>query len=162
MTVINREVTIRVIINKLTIGVLFTILCGIALFVTSHHFVNQEVTPKWFGLITGVGIAGILSGIFHRNLYVFPKSVWILMFSCGFLIVFRDCLVSGFDYRLTVQARLPVAVVFPVAADDGDFSRQIFPGDHGDLNGDPDRGDTEKTVFEVAYKMLVPILTRCL
>jgi hypothetical protein len=41
MTVINREVTIRVIINKLTIGILFAILCGIALFVTSHHFVNQ-------------------------------------------------------------------------------------------------------------------------
>jgi O-antigen ligase len=90
--------------DRFIVGILFGMLCCAGLFVTSHHFVNQEVTPKWFGLVTGVGIAGILSGVFHRNLYIPLKSVWIPVLLCGSLIVFRDCPASGFDYRLTAQA----------------------------------------------------------
>jgi tetratricopeptide (TPR) repeat protein len=74
------------------------------LFVTSRHFVNQEVTPKWFGLITGIGMAGIIAGIFHCNLYIPLKSVWIPIFLCCSLIVLRDCFVSGFNYQLMIQA----------------------------------------------------------
>ncbi|MDR1090521.1 MAG: hypothetical protein LBL79_05540 [Prevotella sp.] len=51
---IKREETMKVIINRLIAGILFGILCGVTLFVTSRHFVNQEVTPKWLGLIAGV------------------------------------------------------------------------------------------------------------
>ncbi|MDR1340558.1 MAG: O-antigen ligase family protein [Prevotellaceae bacterium] len=120
---IKREETMKVIINRLTVGMLFGILCGITLFVTSRHFVNQEVTPKWFGLITGVGIAGIISGIFHRNLYVPLKSVFIPMLLCGFLIVLRDYPVAGFNYQLMTQTVCllllffllqQITVIFPV------------------------------------------------
>jgi hypothetical protein len=52
---IKREMTINIIINRLLAGILFSILCCVTLFVTSRHFVNQEVTSKWFGLIAGVG-----------------------------------------------------------------------------------------------------------
>jgi hypothetical protein len=41
---IKREVTIGAVMNRLIAGVLFGILCGVALFATSRHFVNQEVT----------------------------------------------------------------------------------------------------------------------
>jgi hypothetical protein len=101
---IKRKETMEVIINRLIVGILFGILCCATLFVTSRHFVNQEVTPKWFGLIAGVGIAGIITGIFHRSLYIPLKSVWIPMLLCCFLIVLRDCLVSGFNYQLMTQA----------------------------------------------------------
>jgi hypothetical protein len=80
--IIKRDVTIRVIINRLIVRLLFGILCCVTLFVTSRHFVNQEVTPKWFGLIAGVGMAGIITGIFHRYLYIPLKSVFILMLLC--------------------------------------------------------------------------------
>ncbi|MDR1341508.1 MAG: O-antigen ligase family protein [Prevotellaceae bacterium] len=100
---IKREETMKVIINRLIAGILFGILCGITLFVTSRHFVNQEVTPKWFGLIAGVGIAGIISGIFHRNLYIPLKLVFIPMLLCCSLIVLRDYFVSGFNYQLMTQ-----------------------------------------------------------
>ncbi|MDR1225096.1 MAG: O-antigen ligase family protein [Tannerella sp.] len=89
--------------NRLTVGILFGILSCITLFVTSRHFVNQEVTPKWFGLIIGVGMAGIISGIFNHNLYFPLKSVWIPILLCCSLIVLRDCLVSDFNYQLMTQ-----------------------------------------------------------
>jgi hypothetical protein len=94
----------NIILNRFIVGILFCMLCCVTLFVSSRQFVNQEVTPKWFGLMAGVGIAGFLSGIFHRNLYIPPKSVWIPMLLCGFPVVFMDYPVSGFDYRLTAQA----------------------------------------------------------
>ncbi|MDR1340224.1 MAG: O-antigen ligase family protein [Prevotellaceae bacterium] len=101
---IKREETMKVIRNRLIAGILFGILCGVTLFVTSRHFVNQEITPKWFGLIAGVGIAGVISEIFHRNLYIPLKSVLILMLLCCSLIVLRDYLVSGFNYQLMTRA----------------------------------------------------------
>ncbi|MDR1122169.1 MAG: O-antigen ligase family protein [Dysgonamonadaceae bacterium] len=101
---IKREETMKVIINRLTVGLLFGILCCVTLFVTSRHFVNQEVTPKWFGLIAGVGIAGIISGIFHRDLYIPLKSILIPMLLCCSLVVLRDYLASGFNYQLMMQA----------------------------------------------------------
>ncbi|MDR1170334.1 MAG: O-antigen ligase family protein [Prevotellaceae bacterium] len=119
---IKRKETMKVIINRLIAGILFGILCCVTLFVTSRHFVNQEITPKWFGLITGVGIVGIISGIFHRSLYIPLKSVWIPMLLCYFLIVLRDCLVSGFNYQLITQAVCLLLLFF--------FSQQmtvIFP-----------------------------------
>ncbi|MDR1339456.1 MAG: O-antigen ligase family protein [Prevotellaceae bacterium] len=101
---IKKEETINIIINRLLVGILFGFLCGVTLYVTSRHFVNQEITPKWFGLIAGVGIAGIISGIFHRNLYIPQKSVLIPMLLCCSLIVLRDYLASGFNYQLMTQA----------------------------------------------------------
>ncbi|MDR1338591.1 MAG: O-antigen ligase family protein, partial [Prevotellaceae bacterium] len=100
---IKREETMKVITDRLIVGILFGILCGVTLFVTSRHFVNQEITPKWFGLITGVGIVGIISGVFHRSLYIPLKSVWIPMLLCCSLIVLRDCFVSGLNYQLMTQ-----------------------------------------------------------
>jgi hypothetical protein len=51
----KREETVNIITNGLLAG----ILCGVTLFATSRHFVNREVTPKWFFAVFCV-LAGVL------------------------------------------------------------------------------------------------------
>ncbi|MDR2651283.1 MAG: O-antigen ligase family protein [Prevotellaceae bacterium] len=78
------------------------VLCSITLFLSSRHFVNQEVTPKWFGLIAGVALTGIICSLLQRKVYLPAKSLFLLIFVSCCLIFFRSWVVSGFSsYLLT-------------------------------------------------------------
>jgi O-antigen ligase len=82
---------------------LVTLLCVVTLFVTSSHFVNQEITLKWLALVTGTGLAGLATAFGGRKLHIPQKSVFcIIVFYLMYVLVF-DC-VSGFNLQLLVYS----------------------------------------------------------
>ncbi|MDR3246469.1 MAG: hypothetical protein LBT50_08565, partial [Prevotellaceae bacterium] len=80
---------------------IFSILCSITLFVSSHQFVNQTVAPKWFGMMICVGLSAlILLSILYHNIYTPVKSIFLLILISCSAVFFRDLAVSGFNYYL--------------------------------------------------------------
>ncbi|MDR1341609.1 MAG: O-antigen ligase family protein [Prevotellaceae bacterium] len=76
-------------------------LCCCTLFLSSSHFVSREVSPKWFGLIAGIALTGIISFL-QQRVYIPAKSLFLLISVSCFIVFFRDWAVSGFnDYLLT-------------------------------------------------------------
>jgi O-antigen ligase len=88
------------------------VLCCITLFFSSRRFVNHEITPKWFGMIIGVAVAGIIFGLAQRKIYI-PAKALLLLFSisCCF-IFFRDWAVLGFNRYLLIQTVCFVLLLF--------------------------------------------------
>ncbi|MDR1170309.1 MAG: O-antigen ligase family protein [Prevotellaceae bacterium] len=80
-----------------------TVLCCITLFFSSRHFVSREVASKWFGLIAGVALAGIIFSFLRRKIYVPAKSLFLLIFVSCFFIFFRDWAVFGLNIYLLAQ-----------------------------------------------------------
>lgn len=74
-----------------------SILCCTTLFITSHRFVNAEITPKWLGLMLMVGIMGIAWGVFYRKAYLPAKPVFLLLTGCFLFIFARGWVTSGFN-----------------------------------------------------------------
>jgi O-antigen ligase len=104
----------KTIINTLTAGILFCVLCSIALFVTSSHFVNRETSPKWFGLIIGVGLASMAWSIFYRTVYFPARSVFVLFLLFTVFVFLRDLIDSGFDYRLSAYSVCLILLFFVI------------------------------------------------
>ena len=88
---------------SLVIGlILFGVICVISLFAVSGSFVNEEVTPKWFGAIIAVSFAGILWNILYKKIDVPTQPAFLLAALCLILVLFRDGYVSGFNYGLLI------------------------------------------------------------
>jgi O-antigen ligase len=79
------------------------ILCSITLFLFSRHFVSQEITPKWFGLIAGVALASIIFSFLQRKVYIPAKSLFLLITVSCLFAFFRDWAVLGFNGYLLTQ-----------------------------------------------------------
>jgi O-antigen ligase len=101
-------------VNKTTIRKIFltpssyTAVClgaliGVALFVSSRHFVNHEVAPKWFGLIAGVSVVVIAFSFIRRKVYVPTTSLFLLISASCLTVLFRDWADSGFNVYLLTQ-----------------------------------------------------------
>jgi len=43
-------------------------LCSMTLFISSHRFVNKEITPKWLCLMFAVGILGVVWSMLGRKI----------------------------------------------------------------------------------------------
>jgi len=71
------------------------ILCGITLFVSSHRFVNGEVTPKWLGLILMIGITGMAWSMLSRIIILPARPVDTILIVCIALIFIRSWVTSG-------------------------------------------------------------------
>ncbi|MDR1154816.1 MAG: hypothetical protein LBL04_08890, partial [Bacteroidales bacterium] len=65
------------------------ILCSITLFVTSHRFVNEAVTPKWLGLMLCTGISGFAWCIRGRKIILPAKPVDTILIICFLFVVVR-------------------------------------------------------------------------
>ncbi|MDR2286134.1 MAG: O-antigen ligase family protein, partial [Prevotellaceae bacterium] len=88
------------------------VLCCITLFMTSRHFVNHEISPKWFGMIAAVAVAGIIFGLLQRKVYIPAKALLLLIvISCCFIFV-RDWAVLGFNSYLLMQTVCFVLLLF--------------------------------------------------
>jgi O-antigen ligase len=86
----------------------FTAVClgtliGVALFVSSRHFVNHEVSPKWFGTIAGVSVVVIAFVFAVRKVYVPSTSLFLLITASCLTVLFRDWSDSGFNVYLLTQ-----------------------------------------------------------
>jgi O-antigen ligase len=79
------------------------VLCCITLFLSSHHFVSREVAPKWFGLIAGIALAGIIFSFLQRRVYIPVKSLFLLISVSCLFVLFRDWTVYGFNAYLLTQ-----------------------------------------------------------
>ncbi|MDR1668313.1 MAG: O-antigen ligase family protein [Bacteroidales bacterium] len=74
--------------------------CVSALFVTSHAFVNAQITPKWFGVMLCVGLAGAIS-VFSGNGKITGNSViWRFCFVAGMVALFRNWAIDGFSPQI--------------------------------------------------------------
>jgi O-antigen ligase len=97
-------------IKKHTVKIIFlssavpAVLCCITLFFSSARFVSQEVAPKWFGLIAGTALAGIIFSFLRRKVYMPAKSLFLLISVSCLLVFFRDWAASGFNAHLLTQA----------------------------------------------------------
>jgi hypothetical protein len=99
-------------VKFLTPAASLSVLCCITLFTTSSCFVNHEISPKWFGLIAVVAVAGIISGLAQRKIYIPAKSLFLLIFVSCCIIFFRDWAVSGFNDYLLMQTVCIILLLF--------------------------------------------------
>jgi multisubunit Na+/H+ antiporter MnhE subunit len=76
-------------------------MCGIALFLFSRHFVSQEITPKWLGLIVGVAFSGYnFQFLTAKSLY--PCKIAVFTDYCFmFVCLFQGLAVLGFNGRIS-------------------------------------------------------------
>ena len=79
-------------------GVLvFCMLCSVTLFALSQHFVNEEITPKWLGLMLFIGIEGVVWSMLNRKVTLPAKQI-LLILSCFFLFIFvRNWITLNFN-----------------------------------------------------------------
>ncbi|MDR2286914.1 MAG: O-antigen ligase family protein, partial [Prevotellaceae bacterium] len=88
------------------------VLCCITLFFSSRHFVNHEISPKWFGMIVGVAVAGIIFGLLQRKVYIPAKALLLFIVISYCFIFVRDWAVFGFNSYLLMQTVCFVLLLF--------------------------------------------------
>ncbi len=89
---------IRIDIKKrsLIAGVLICcILCSVTIYVSSHRFVNEEITPKWLGMMLSIGIMGLMWSMFCRKIYLPARPIDAILIICLFLVFVSEWVTSG-------------------------------------------------------------------
>ena len=76
------------------------ILCSISLFVSSHRLINAELTPKWLGMMAGIGIAGVALSIWNREKHYNANSLLFFLISGFLLVLVRNWVTLGFNPTL--------------------------------------------------------------
>ena len=88
--------------NHILDSLIICTLNSITMFIFSQRFVNEEVTPKWLGLMMCVGIAGVFICMSHSKIMFSKKQIFIILM-CFFLFIFiRNWITFGFDLSLLV------------------------------------------------------------
>ena len=91
---------VKRVLEYATLGVLF----ATALFAVSTSFVNEEVTPKWFGVIIAISFVGVLWNIRCKDVHIPTQPIFLLMVACVVIVIFQDVYVSGINYELLIRS----------------------------------------------------------
>lgn len=94
----NRELKNKVEYWPVIFGLLICcFLCAITLFVSSHRFVNAQITPKWLAMIAAVGIAGVVWSTRFGEKHFYTKPILLLLLSVFLFAFIRNWVSISFN-----------------------------------------------------------------